>query len=66
MCLVRIASVVPKNEYRRSRLKAPSLFLVIIKEVYCVLIQVLPPALILHDGLRVFVLTHHLPLPRFT
>ena len=39
-----------------------SLFLVA-EKVHRVLLQVLPPVVVAHNGLRVLVLTHHLHLP---
>jgi hypothetical protein len=47
---------------QRSLVKTLLLFLVL-QEVDGVLLHVLPPVVVAHDGLRVAVLTHHLHLP---
>jgi hypothetical protein len=39
------------------------LLLIISKEVDSILIEILPLMIIPHDGLRVFMVTHHLHLP---
>src|SRR5438045_452781 len=63
---VRAAALHVPTTFNKQLLRppvSPASLLVVAEEVDGVLVQVLPPVVIAHDGLRVFVLTHHLHLP---
>ncbi len=54
---------MPAEEGRAKYYPNALSLLLVLKEVDGVLLHVLPPVVVAHDGLRVLVLRHHLHLP---